>query len=205
MSRWGLAYRYFEGKKSLVLALYQLMAEQTDAAISDLAQGSIADRFIATMNARLENAGPYRQAFEALFGTIMTPGARAALLGAEAGDIRRKAEYAFIRLVENSTDALKSAQAQNFGKLLYAIHFAVIFYWLQDRSENQKMTQDLLDFICRGLPMLRRGMKLRIISAQVARFIRIVEGVFGTSLAEGNDAGRQNGVFFCSFMNGIKS
>jgi AcrR family transcriptional regulator len=176
----GLAYRYFEGKESLVLALYQQMAAQTDAAISDLAPGSISDRFIATMMARLENAAPYRHAFKALFGTIMTPGTEAGLLGTEAGDFRRNAEQAFIRLVENSTDALKSAQAQNFGKLLYAIHFAILFFWLHDRSKSQKTTQELLDFIHRGLPMLRQGMTLRVISAQVARFIRIIEEVLGT-------------------------
>jgi len=175
----GLAYRYFEGKESLVLALYQQMAEQTDAAISSLNQGKIADRFIATMHVRLANAVRYRQAFGALFGAIMTPGTGAALLGTNAGDMRRKAESAFIRLVENSTDALRPPQAQILGKLLYAIHFAVIFFWLHDRSEHQKTTRELLDFIRRGLPLLRRGMKLRIVSAQAAQVVNLMDKLLG--------------------------
>jgi AcrR family transcriptional regulator len=175
----GLAYRYFRCKESLVLALYERMSERTEAAISGLAQGRIADRFILTMNGCLGNLALYRQALKALFGTIMTPGTRGALLGAAASDIRRKTERAFIRLVENSSDSLKSVQARNFGKLLYSLHFAILFFWLHDESENQKTTQELLDFTRKGVAMLRQGMNLPIISTQIARFIRIIEKFFG--------------------------
>lgn len=176
----GLAYRYFDGKESLVLALYQQMAEQTDAAIYSLSKGKIADRFIATMNARLANAARYRQAFGALFGAIMTPGTGAALLGSGAAGMREKAEGAFIRLVEQSTDALRPPQAQVLGKLLYAIHFGIIFFWLHDRSANQKTTRELLDFVRKGLPLLIRGMRLRIVSAQAAHVIRLTDKLFET-------------------------
>jgi AcrR family transcriptional regulator len=176
----GLAYRYFETKESLVLALYRQMAEQTDSAVSALARGSIADRFIATMNARLRNAAPYREAFGALFGAMMTPGAGAEILGTGAREMRGKAERAFIGLVENSTDALKPTQAQDFGRLLHAIHFAIIFFWLHDRSESQKTTKELLSFIRGALPLLRKGMNLRLISTRVVSLIRIMERWFGT-------------------------
>jgi AcrR family transcriptional regulator len=177
----GLAYRYFDSKESLVLALYQRMAEETDAAIVDLAPASITDRFLTTMKARLAGAERYRRAFSALFGAIMTPGASASLLGSEVDDIRRKTERAFINLVENSKDALKPSQARDFGKMLCAVHFAIIFFWLHDRSQNQKATQALLEFIRSGLPVLRQGMRLRVVSAQLARFVRIMEGIFGSN------------------------
>ena len=175
----GLAYRYFESKESLVLAIYQQMAEQTDSAVSALSPGSIADRFIATMNARLSSAKPYREAFGALFGAMMTPGTGTEILGAGAREMRGMSELTFIGLVQNSTDAVKPTHTQDFGKLLQAIHFAVIFYWLHDRSENQKATQELLSLIHGGRPLLRRGMNLRVISSRIKSLIRILDRVFG--------------------------
>jgi AcrR family transcriptional regulator len=175
----GLAYRYFRSKESLVLALYKQMAEQTESAVSALPSGTIADRFIATMNARLNSVRPYRRAFGALFGVMMTPGADTAILGGGAREIRGISERTFTNLVQNSTDAVKSAHTQDFGKLLHSIHFAVIFYWLHDRSENQKSTQDLLRLIRGALPLLRRGMNIRPFSSRIKSLITILDSMFG--------------------------
>lgn len=176
----GLAYRYFKSKESLVLAIYQQMAEQTDSAVSTLPPGSIADRFIATMSARLSSAKPYREAFGAFFGAMMTPGTGTEILGSGAREMRGMSERAFITLVQNSTDTVKPAHTQDFGKLLHAIHFTVIFYWLHDRSAGQKKTQELLRFIHGGLPLLRRGMNIRPISSRIKGLIAILDSMFGT-------------------------
>jgi AcrR family transcriptional regulator len=174
----GLAYRYFESKESLLLSVYQQMADQTDAAISDLAPGEIGNRFAEAMKVRLGGAASYRQAFGALFGAIMTPGSRAALLGSGAAQMRAKAEHAFIHLVERSSDAPKPAHAKSLGKLLYIMHFAIILFWLHDRSEHQKSTHALLAFIRRGLLLLSPSMHLPLVASQITRLVRIIEGVF---------------------------
>lgn len=177
----GLAYRYFESKESLVLALYDQMSRETDAAIADLPPGGMADRFVATMQTRLEQSAPYREAFGALFGVIMTPRSGAALLGDQAGAMRQRAESAFIDLVRGSKDHPKVTQIRDMGKLLYIAHFAVIFFWLHDRSDGQHHTKALLGFIHDTLPLLRQGLRVPGISNQLSRFVRIVEGVLGAS------------------------
>ncbi|KXK23279.1 MAG: TetR family transcriptional regulator [Chloroflexi bacterium OLB15] len=69
----GLAYRYFDSKEALVLSLYQQMAAETDNVVEKLPAGTVAQRFWLTMTTRLEQNLPYRDAFGALFGTMMTP------------------------------------------------------------------------------------------------------------------------------------
>lgn len=175
----GLAYRYFESKESLVLALYDQMSRETDAAIADLPSGSMADRFVATMQTRLEQSAPYREAFGALFGVIMTPRAGAALLGEQAREMRQRAEAAFIDLVRGSKDQLKNGQVEDIGKLLFVAHFAAILFWLHDHSEGQRHTKALLGFIHDTLPLLRHGLRVPVISNQMSRFVRIIDGVLG--------------------------
>ncbi len=177
----GLAYRYFQSKESLVLALYQQMAAETDDAISQLPAGTVAERFVSTMTARLEQAVPFRETFGALFGAIMTPKSGMDLFGAEADTMRRQAEDAFIALVRASADAPNAAHVQDVGKLLYGAHFAVLLFWLRDHSEGQRATLALLNFIRDLLPWLLRGLVLPFVAKELTRFVRIMDGVFGST------------------------
>ncbi len=176
----GLAYRYFDSKEALLLTLYQQMAAETDAAIDQLPAGKVADRFVQTMVARLKQAAPYRETFRALFGAIMSADSDADLLGANAESMRQQAEDAFVALVRGSTDAPKAELVPDVGRLLYGIHFAVILFWLRDRSDNQQATKQLLAFIRDLLPWLLRGLSLPFATRELKRFLQITEGIFGT-------------------------
>lgn len=175
----GLAYRYFASKEALVLALYQQMAAETDEAIAQLPSGTVAQRFVQTMSARLEQAALYRETFGALFGAILTPRSGVELFGAEAGTMRQRAQEAFITLVQASTDAPRHAHAEDIGKLLYGAHFAVLLFWLRDPSPEQRATAALLRFIEDTLPWLMRGLMLPVVTAQLKRFVAIMDGAFG--------------------------
>lgn len=176
----GLTYRYFESKESLILALYQQMAAETDEAITALPAGSVAERFVLTMTDRLQQAAPYREAFAALFSTILSPKSGADLLGAEASTMRERAESAFITLVAQSSDAPRPAYVQDIGRLLYGLHFAVILFWLRDGSEGQRGTTALLGFIQDLLPWLLRSLALPFAAKQISRFVRIMDSVLGS-------------------------
>ncbi|MBK8024822.1 MAG: TetR/AcrR family transcriptional regulator [Chloroflexi bacterium] len=175
----GLAYRYFERKEALVLALYQQMAADTDEAIARMPRGTTADRFVATMQERLDQAAPHRETFAALFGAIMSPSSGAELFGEEADSMRRRAEAAFISLVRESSDAPAAGHIENVGRLLYSTHFLVLLFWVRDRSADQRSTQALLQFIHDLLPWLLRGLFLPPVGRELGRFIRIVDGVLG--------------------------
>jgi AcrR family transcriptional regulator len=178
----GLAYRYFESKESLVFALYERMATETDEVIDGLADEPFADRFVTVMGGRLAQIAPYRDAFGALFGTMMSPNSSVDLLGEGAREMRLRSEGAFIRLVETASDSPGVRQAADLGKLLYMIHFAVILFWLHDRSTGQVATKRLLSFTADNLRLLRRMMLLPMVSKELTRLVNILDGVFGGSL-----------------------
>ena len=177
----GLAYRYFPSKEAFVLALYQQMAAETDQAISQLPVGTVAERFVLTMTARLEQAAPHRDTFRALFSAIIAPNSRAELFGNEAESMRRRAEEAFITLVQTSTDAPKPDLVWAVGKLLYGAHFAVLLFWLRDQTMGQKATASLLLFVRDLLPWLIRGLALPFVARELTRFVRIIDSAFGTT------------------------
>jgi hypothetical protein len=133
------------------------------------------------MVARLKQAAPYRETFGALFSAIMSAQSDADLLGAKADAMRQQAEAAFIALVRDSTDAPRSAHVPTTGKLLYGVHFAVIWFWMRDRSEGQEATKQLLAFVRDLLPWLLRGLALPPVAKQISRFLTIMDGVLGTT------------------------
>ncbi|MFN8527685.1 MAG: TetR/AcrR family transcriptional regulator [Anaerolineae bacterium] len=175
----GLAYRYFESKESLLLVLYEQMSIETAEAIAALPPATIAERFTNLMSARLEAAAPHRDLFGVLFGAIMTPGSNATLLGNGASSMRARTQAAFIDLVNGSTDKPRAELAADLGKLLNVLHFAVILFWLHDKSSGQQSTVALLKFIQGLAPMLRMSLSLPPVAGQLARFVSIIEGVFG--------------------------
>lgn len=174
----GLAYRYFDSKEALVLSLYQQMAAETDNVVEKLPAGTVAQRFWLTMTTRLEQNLPYRDAFGALFGTMMTPKSNVELLSADAEAMRQRAESAFVALVTHASDSPRPAQIREVGRFLNIIHFMVILFWLLDRSAEQRATKSLLRFICDLLPWLLRGISFPFIRRELSRFITIVDSLF---------------------------
>ena len=174
----GLAYRYFDSKEALVLMLYQRMSAETVTQIEQLPAAPLADRFYLIMTNRLRQATPYRGALGALFGTAMNPDSGAGLLGATAAETREEARRAFIDLVSGAKDAPKTVQAEHLGTLLYSLHFALILFWLYDRSPGQRITGDLLDFVSDMLGMARPVLILSFVAKGLARLAGIMEAVF---------------------------
>src|ERR687885_768715 len=77
----GLAYRYFDRKEALVLALYARLARELEEAARELPRGTLGERFERAMRLKLELVRPYREAFGALFGAALTPHSGVAVLG----------------------------------------------------------------------------------------------------------------------------
>ncbi len=176
----GLAYRYFSQKEEFVLALYIEMSEGTIDAIASLPPGRMGDRFQRIMEARLADAIPYREALGALFGAAVNPGSGVNVLGPQTAILRQSVRDAFVRLVEGADDALASSLINSLATLLYAGHFALILFWLYDRSEGQRVTSELLVLSRDFLNVLRPILALPFAGQQLARLADIMENVFLT-------------------------
>ena len=174
----GLAYRYFSQKEEFVLALYIEMSEGTIDASTSLPPGRMGDRFQRIMEARLADAVPYREALGALFGAAVNPGSGVNVLGPQTAILRQSVRDAFVRLVEGADDALASSLVNPLGTLLYAGHFALILFWLYDRSEGQRVTNELLVLSRDFLNVLRPILALPFAGQHLARLADIMENVF---------------------------
>ena len=175
----GLTYRYFARKEDLVLALYQRTANEQEAYVQALPAAPIADRFAQAMHAKIAQIIPYRDAFGALFGAALTPNSGVAVLGDQTSDIRERVGHAFYDLVRGATDAPRERQARQLATVLYALHLALLLFWLHDRSPDQRVIDDLIKLARDILALVRPVLRVLPIAKALAQLARAIEPVFG--------------------------
>jgi AcrR family transcriptional regulator len=178
----GLTYRYFTRKEDLVLALYWRTADEQEAYVRLLEPTHIADRFALAMRAKIEQIAPYRDAFGALFGSALTPNSGVAVLGDQTSKIRERMGQVFYDLARGASDAPRERQARQLATVLYALHLALLLFWLHDRSPDQQATADLIKLARDTLALIRPVLRLPPVSKALARLARTLEPVFGTGL-----------------------
>jgi AcrR family transcriptional regulator len=178
----GLTYRYFARKEDLVLALYQRTANDQEAYVRSLPPAPIADRFALAMHAKIAQIAPYRDAFGALFGAALTPNSGVAVLGDQTSDIRERVSLAFYELVRAATDAPRERQARQLATVLYALHLALLLFWLHDRSPNQQATNELIKLARDTLALVRPVLRVPPVSKALTRLAQAIEPVFGGAL-----------------------
>jgi AcrR family transcriptional regulator len=177
----GLTYRYFDHKEELVLALYQRLAQTLEAQIQLLPPAPLVERFRQTVALKLALIAPYREPLGALFGAALTPHSEIAVLGPRTTEVRQQVGRAFLAVVTGSTDPPRQPQVEQLALVLYAIHLGLLLYWLHDRSAEQGATQELLAFTCDTLSLIRPLLRLPPVARILARLVRILQPVVGTS------------------------
>src|SRR5262245_61657425 len=130
----GLTCRYFPVKEMLALALYDRLAEQFEAWVTELPEGSLAVRFEAAMRAKLALIEPHRRVLGSLVARALDPEARESVLGPTAEVVRSKVSGIFSLVVRGASDAPPPGEAARIARALYGLHLALVFVWTQDRS-----------------------------------------------------------------------
>ena len=67
---------------------------------------------------------------------------------------------------------------KRFTRVQMLFHFALILFWLYDRSPDQQATKDLLGFTCNALTLIRPVLILPFVSQEMAHLAGIMERVF---------------------------
>ena len=175
----GLAYRYFARKEDLVLALYEQLAAQLEEEVRALPPASLAERVEQAMRADIARIAPFRAAFAALFGVALEPDSDVALLGERVAGIRGRIWRVFHLVVTGATDAPRERQARELATVLYGAHLALVLFWLQDRTPNQRATEELLSLARDLLARLRPLLRLPYLARTLSRLAKIVTPLFG--------------------------
>ncbi len=177
----GLAYRYFARKEEFILALYERLTDEFEEEVSRLPQAPLAKRFASAMEVHLTRLGAHRETMGALFAAGLAPDSEVAVLGDGVAGIRSRIWRVFERVVTGASDAPKRGQAEQMTTLLYAAHLLFVLFWLQDRSEGQAKTRELLGFAQEMLGRLRPVLGLPLVAKPLARLAGIVGPMFGPS------------------------
>ena len=176
----GLTYRYFARKEDLVLALYWRTADEQVAHVQSLPPAPLADRFAQAMHAKIAQIAPYRDALGALFGAALTPNSGIAVLGERTSGIRERVSGVFYTLVAGATDAPRERQARQLATVLYALHLALLLFWLHDRSLDHRATNDLIKLARDTLALVRPVLRLPPVSKGLTRLAQAISPVFGS-------------------------
>jgi AcrR family transcriptional regulator len=178
----GLTYRYFARKEDLVLALYWRLAEEQEAHIQSLPQASIADRFEQAMRVKIAQVAPYRDALGALFGAALTPHSGVAVLGDSTSDIRERMGNVFYAVVAGAVDAPRDRQARQLAIVLYALHLALLLFWIHDRSPDHRATDDLIKLARDMIGLMRPILRLPPVAKTLTRLAQAIGPVFGPTI-----------------------
>src|SRR5262249_20673361 len=135
---------FFGRDEELVLGLYARLAADLEARVSDIPEGTLADRFRNIMLAKLALVAPYREALASLLAALLNPNHELSVLSTQSGVIRSRVMGVFSAVVLGSRDAQK-LNTQQIVRSLYALHLALLLLWTQDRSDEAKATRAAID------------------------------------------------------------
>lgn len=181
----GLLYKYFESKRSVVLALYDELSAAYAARGLTMQRGPWRDRFFFAVRASLEVLEPQRATLTGLL-PVLLGGAGDALFSPSTRFSRERVEGVFRTAVSEATDAasLKS-DAEALGRILYALHLAIILFWLLDKSHHQRATATLISSLERASPMLSLAFRFQPARNWLRLFDTLFrEGLLGEGLDE---------------------
>lgn len=148
----GLLYKYFAGKRDVVLTLYGRLTAEYTARAAALPPGPWGARFIGALRASLEVLSPHRTTLSSLTGLLVADPEQSLFAKTTAAS-RAQVRQVFIDAVAGADDAPSPALVAPLGELLYLAHLMVILWWLLDRSPKQRATAELIERAEAALPM----------------------------------------------------
>lgn len=175
----GLTYRYFASKEDLVLELYCWLVLQLEELIPALPTGSIAERFYRLMRELLAVMAPHRLTLVALSGAALNPLSRAGVFGVEGAEVRRRARASYLGLVSGARDVPRASQVDDLATMLYGLQLALVLFWLQDLSDQARLTGELLQFVHELLGRFRPLLRLPWVAQLLARLVQVVGPLLG--------------------------
>jgi len=170
----GLAYRYFATKDAMVLALYESLVDEFTDAAAKLGPGTLAQRWAQAMRGDFARLQRNRKALMGLTSAGLAHGSDTQVLGPAAAGLRQRMLAIFSRIVNESKDAPKGQLAESLVSLLYALHLQLVLFWLQDPTENQKATSELIEVGEDGLGALRLAIRLPWVSGPLVKIAAVL-------------------------------
>lgn len=175
----ALLYRYFPGKRDVVLALYDDLSEAFAREAADLPPGRWRLRVVWALERSLAVLGPHRVTMRAL-APVLVGDAEDGVFATRTALSRARVQAVFHTAVAGASDAPKAPLAAAVGRLCYLAHLGVVLWWLLDRSPGQRATTALVTVLRDLLPSVSLALQL----PPVRRAVRALDGLVGEALLD---------------------
>ena len=166
-------------KASLALQIFRDLGVATQATTPTLPPGTVSRRYRHMMQAKLVQLRPHKDVISALFANAMRP--NSPLVASEFSHGQHDPmRLAFDDLITGSTDAPRKLKDQTeLATMLYTFHWLVILFWLYDRTEENRATYLMIDFISDIFKMVRPMMVMPLFGKAMTKLSQIMMLVFG--------------------------
>jgi AcrR family transcriptional regulator len=154
----ALLYRYFPGKRAILLKLYDELSSDFRAKAEEMPAGTWRVRFLFSLRASLAVLAPQRGTIAALVPVLVCD-ANDGVFGGATSFSRRRVQSVFETAVTGARDAPPEAEARALGRLLYLAHLLILLWWALDRSREQAATEGLVSLIEGVLPPIALALR----------------------------------------------
>lgn len=184
----GAAYYYFASKEAIVLAFYELAAEEMTPRIEQALAGEtrLDRRLTALIEVKLGYFEPNRKFLGALLGRTIDRHHPLSPFSAETKHIRDRDLESFLKVIDGGDVAPPRDIAARLPEILWAYQMSVVFFWLTDTSPGQSRTRALTAKSATMIAQLLRLSKLplmRPLRRQVLELVELVAGGQNTSVS----------------------
>lgn len=142
----GAAYYYFPSKDAIVMDYYSSIAREHEQRVKgELAKArNLQERLILVVHSKLDLLREDRPLLDGLFRFAGSPSHPLSVFGAETSEQREKS-IALFRMVLDQEKKLPDDARQILPTVLWALHLALILYFIHDDSPSQHRTKCLLE------------------------------------------------------------
>jgi AcrR family transcriptional regulator len=166
-------------KEKIALALYHVMAEETQHSIRQIEEAHLARRYVIVMKNKIGQLQPHAEAMAALFATAMLPHSDITTAHISPGTADPMYQ-AFLQLVQEAQDTPSTeTDSRNLAMLLYTFHFLILVFWVYDRTVEKKATHLLIEFMGELFKVLRPMMMMPLFGKAITKLAHIMMLVFG--------------------------
>jgi AcrR family transcriptional regulator len=148
----GALYYYFSSKEELVLIFYERLNQQL---ISETKRRGdppkdLPKAFTAFMQEKLRLLAPHRHLLRVVMREAVDPESPLSPLSSASSKTREASMMLLGELVERSGEG-KGTDAKQLVRALWALHMAILLYWLHDRSRGHTATNGLIATLAAAL------------------------------------------------------
>ncbi len=155
----GGFYYYFKNKEEIVLEFYietqKQMAEKCDEICQK--KSPLKTKVLEVLQYKFDQLTPYRTFFGALAKTATDPKNSLSPFSSETRQVREDAVLIFEKVFQSSEVGVSKELRPHLPYLFWLYQLGLVFFWINDNSENQKKTKMLMEG---SLEVIFRLMKL---------------------------------------------